>query len=37
MCDRGFIWNPRNWECECDKNCHFNIQTMKIVNVERIS
>ena len=24
MCDRGFIWDPRNWECECDKNCDFN-------------
>ena len=21
MCDKGFIWNPRNWECECDKSC----------------
>ena len=19
MCDKGFIWNPRNCECECDK------------------
>ena len=18
-CDKGFIWNPSNWECECDK------------------
>ena len=17
----GFIWNPSNWECECDKSC----------------
>ena len=17
--DKGFIWNPSNWECECDK------------------
>ena len=21
MCDRGFIWNPSNYECECDKLC----------------
>ena len=21
MCDKGFIWNPTNWECECDKSC----------------
>ena len=20
-CDRGFIWNPSNCECECDKSC----------------
>ena len=20
-CDEGFIWNPSNCECECDKNC----------------
>ena len=18
-CDKGFIWNPSNWDCECDK------------------
>ena len=23
MCDKGFIWNPSNCECECDKNCGF--------------
>ena len=23
MCDKGFIWNPSNCECECDKS--FNI------------
>ena len=22
MCDKGFIWNPSNCECECDKSCH---------------
>ena len=21
--DKGFIWNPSNCECECDKNCDF--------------
>ena len=21
MCDNGFIWNPSNCECECDKSC----------------
>ena len=21
MCDKGFIWNPNNCECECDKSC----------------
>ena len=21
MCDKGFIWNPSNCECECDKTC----------------
>ena len=20
-CDKGFIWNPSNFECECDKSC----------------
>ena len=19
--DKGFIWNPNSWECECDKSC----------------
>ena len=19
--DKGFIWNPNNCECECDKSC----------------
>ena len=22
ICDKGFIWNPSNCECECDKSCH---------------
>ena len=21
VCDKGFIWNPSNYECECDKSC----------------
>ena len=21
MCDKGFIWNPSNCKCECDKAC----------------
>ena len=21
VCDKGFIWNPSNCECECDKTC----------------
>ena len=21
VCNKGFIWNPSNWECECDKSC----------------
>ena len=21
-CDEEFIWNPSNWECECDKSCN---------------
>ena len=20
-CDKGFIWNPSNCECECDRSC----------------
>ena len=20
-CDKGFIWNPNNCECECDRSC----------------
>ena len=22
-CDKGFIWNPSNCECECDKSCYI--------------
>ena len=21
MCDKGYIWNPSNCACECDKSC----------------
>ena len=21
MCDNGFVWNPSNYECECDNSC----------------
>ena len=21
VCNRGYIWNPINCECECDKSC----------------
>ena len=21
ICDKGFIWNPSNCECECDESC----------------
>ena len=21
VCDKGYAWNPRNCECECDKSC----------------
>ena len=21
MCNKGFIWNPSNCKCKCDKSC----------------
>ena len=21
ICDKGFVWNPSNRDCECDKSC----------------
>ena len=21
VCDKGFVWNPSNCDCECDKSC----------------
>ena len=23
VCDKGFIWNPSNCECECGKSCNI--------------
>ena len=23
VCDKEFIWNPSNCECECDKSCNI--------------
>ena len=23
VCDKGFIWNPSNCDCECDKSCNI--------------
>ena len=23
VCDKGYSWNPNNYECECDKSCDF--------------
>ena len=38
MCDKGFIWNRSNCECECDKSCdtgeyldHKNCRCRKII------
>ena len=25
MCDKGFIWNPSNCECECHKSCDVGV------------
>ena len=24
ICDKGYVWNPTNCECECDKSCNIN-------------
>ena len=21
VCDKGYVWNPSNYECHCDKSC----------------
>ena len=31
ICDKGFIWNPSNYKCECDKNCDFMIKIVILV------
>ena len=23
ICDKGYLWNPSNCKCECDKSCDF--------------
>ena len=23
VCDKGSIWNPSDFECDCDKSCNF--------------
>ena len=33
MCDKGFIWNPSNGECECDKVC----ETFEEVKLAKIT
>ena len=25
MCDKEYVWNPINCECECDKSCNIGI------------
>ena len=35
-CDRGYILNPSNCECECDNDAMLqNISIIKIVSVEK--
>ena len=29
MCDKGFIWNPSNCECECDIGEYFEYENCK--------
>ena len=37
VCDKGFIWNPSNYECECDKACDIGeYLDIKIVNTVHI-
>ena len=23
LCDKGYVWNPSNCKCECDKSCNI--------------
>ena len=36
LCDKGFIWNPSNCDCKCDKSCdvgkHLNYKNCKYRN-----
>ena len=35
-CDKRFIWNPSNYNCECNKSCNVGgVFRLKIVNVEK--
>ena len=35
-CDKGFIWNPSMWDCECDKSCDLGeYSDYKILNIEK--
>ena len=38
-CDKRFIWNPRNGECECDKLCDVGqyLDYIKIVHAKNIN
>ena len=42
MCDKGFIGNPSNCECECDKSCdvgeylHYKICTCRNKLVDKL-
>ena len=36
VCDKRFIWNPSNWECEYDKSCDIGkYLDFQIVNAEK--
>ena len=35
VCDKGFIWNPSNCECECCDFCEY-LDYIKIVSVKRV-
>ena len=35
ICDKRFIWNPSNWDCECDTSFDGEYQVTKIVTVEK--
>ena len=32
MCDKGFIWNPSNFECECDTGEYLDYKNCKCRN-----